>query len=332
VIGMVDKMITSLGQEQQNDDTKKTYCNKEFAQADDEKRTLADQIADYGKTIANSKEMLGTLVEDIGRVAGGIAALNKAVAEATKQRKDENVAFVEELSSNNAAIQILNIAKDRMQEFYNPKLARQDRERRAEGNFVSTNVAAAAPKSKGAVAEVQEAFSFLQTSDSQNGAPPPAPGTWDKSKSAKGESSGILGMLDTLIKDTEKQVREMKAEEKDTQFDYEAFMADSSEKHAADAKALSAKESAKAEKEAEIQKYTSELKSTAAEAAAAAEYVKGLHTECDWLLKNFAVRQGARTSEIASLRQAKAVLNGADYSGASFLQLEEKVKHNLRRR
>ena len=38
--------------------------------------------------------------------------------------------------------------------------------------------------------------------------------------------------------------------EKDAQFEYEQFMKDSSEKHAADAKAISVKESVKAETEA----------------------------------------------------------------------------------
>mmetsp|Transcript_16360 Transcript_16360/g.45404 ORF Transcript_16360/g.45404 Transcript_16360/m.45404 type:complete len:118 (+) Transcript_16360:573-926(+) len=44
------------------------------------------------------------------------------------------------------------------------------------------------------------------------------------------------------------------------------------------------------------------------------KYISGLHGECDWLLKYFDARKEARTSEIDSLSNAKAVLSGADFS------------------
>merc|ERR1719352_1216500 len=129
-----------------------------------------------------------------------------------------------------------------------------------------------------ASAAVQEAFSFVQTSAGQGRvAPDAAPDTWAKDKSAKGPSASILNMLNTLIKDTKKQVAEMKAEETDAQFEYEQFMKDSSEKHMSDSKALSVKESEKAEAEAGLQKRTKALKSTTAEATANAEYLASLH-------------------------------------------------------
>jgi len=34
--------------------------------------------------------------------------------------------------------------------------------------------------------------------------------------------------------------------------------------------------------------------------------------ECDWLLSNFQVRKEARSEEIDALKNAKAVLSGAD--------------------
>jgi len=102
-------------------------------------------------------------------------------------------------------------------------------------------------------------------------------------------------------------------------------MADSSEKHAEDAKAVSAKESAKADLEAAVQKHGLELKAVISEAAANAEYIMGLHKECDWLLKNFDVRKEARADEISALKKAKSILDGADYS---FLQLGA-VRHHF---
>ena len=43
-------------------------------------------------------------------------------------------------------------------------------------------------------------------------------------------------------------------------------------------------------------------------------YIEDLHQSCDFILQNFELRRDARTSEVEGLKNAKAVLNGADYS------------------
>ena len=52
----------------------------------------------------------------------GIKALDKQVAEATEQRKEEHEDYVEELAANSAAKELIGFAKNRMNQFYNPKL------------------------------------------------------------------------------------------------------------------------------------------------------------------------------------------------------------------
>ena len=57
-----------------------------------------------------------------------------------------------------------------------------------------------------------------------------------------------------------------------------------------------------------------------AEAAAVAELEKlagqnaALHKSCDFVVKNFDLRQEARQQEMDAIEQAKAVLSGADFS------------------
>jgi len=316
VMSMIENMITLLSKEQQNDENKKTYCNAELEKADDEEKTLEGLISDSAKTMANSKELVRTLSEDIVKVASEIRAMDKSVGEATKQRKEENAAFVEELQSNNAAVEILDIAKNRLNKFYSPKLYRAPPSRElSEADSITLNMGGtlAPTQAPGGIAgtgivALQDAFSFVQVS--------------------RQDSSGVTAMLDTLVKNIKKQLVEMQAEEKDAQAEYEQFVASSAEKHAASAKAVSVKESAKADAEASLMKHGHEHKTASNEAMANGEYLQGLHKECDWMLKNYGVRQEARSSEVASLRQAKAVLAGADYS---FLQLEQAPKHNLRR-
>merc|ERR1719456_324919 len=91
-------------------------------------------------------------------------------------------------------------------------------------------------------------------------------------------------------------------------------MGDAQEKRSQDSKAITDKESAKAETETELQGNEDSKKSKTIEAMETAKYIGDLHEECDWLLKYFDARKSARTGEIDALGKAKAVLSGADYS------------------
>merc|ERR1719158_625024 len=122
VIKMIDDMVVLLGKEQVDDDEKKAYCEAELDKAEDEEKQLNIEIEDLEKAIENAKESAATLAEEIEALVDGIKELDKAVAEATEQRKEEHEDFVTNLAANNAAKDIIGIAKNRMQKFYNPKL------------------------------------------------------------------------------------------------------------------------------------------------------------------------------------------------------------------
>merc|ERR1719331_1661534 len=121
-------------------------------------------------------------------------------------------------------------------------------------------------------------------------------------------------MIDLLIKDLDKEMTEAKTTEKDSQADYEQAMSDSAEKRATDSKTLADKTKAKADTTADMEAHTEEKAATTKTLMATLEYIQSLHAECDWLLQYFEVRKEARTGEIDSLKNAKAVLSGADFS------------------
>lgn len=72
-------------------------------------------------------------------------------------------------------------------------------------------------------------------------------------------------------------------------------------------------------------KYEEDTLSTKKEPVARIEVLGDLHSECDWLLQNYGVRKEARAGEVESLKKAKAVLAGADFSFFRF------HRHKLRR-
>merc|ERR1719390_214625 len=103
-------------------------------------------------------------------------------------------------------------------------------------------------------------------------------------------------------------------DEKNSQEEYEQMMADSAAKRQADSTSLSEKESAKAETAAALEAHKEDKASTLKELESTLETIKALHDECDWLLQYYDARKEARAGEVESLKNAKAVLSGADFS------------------
>merc|ERR1719410_2244660 len=111
-----------LKEEQTQDDDKKAYCAAEFDATDDKKKALERTMSLEATAIDKAKEAIATLTEEMAALEAGIVALDKSVAEATEQRKEENQDFTSMMASDTAAKELLGFAKNRLNKFYNPKL------------------------------------------------------------------------------------------------------------------------------------------------------------------------------------------------------------------
>jgi chromosome segregation ATPase len=303
VIAMIDEMVLTLKKEQADDDSKKEYCSTELDTADDKKKSLEKSISDSEAAIATTKEAIATLGEEIVALTDSIKALDKLVAEATEQRKEENADYKELMASDTAAKELLKMALNRLNKFYNPKMYQPPaKKERSAMDAISEDVGGA----------------FVQISahrqDENKAAPPPAPATWDAYAKRTEEHGGVVQMITLLITDLDKEMAEAETTEKDSQSDYEALMQDSADKRATDSKTMADKEGAKAQAEGDLQAHEDEKKQATRNLGETLKYIHDLHMECDWLLKYFDVRKEMRASEIDALGKAKAVLNGADYS------------------
>merc|ERR1719359_2090340 len=130
-----------------------------------------------------------------------------------------------------------------MNKFYNPKMYKAPPKRElSEDERITMNFGGTAGTGIAALAQASRV------------APPPPPETYGAYQKKGEESSGVIAMMDLLIKDLAKEIQEMQFEEKNAQEDYVKFMADSADKRAADSKSIAEKESAKAGLEADLQK------------------------------------------------------------------------------
>merc|ERR1719450_1609528 len=115
-------MVVLLGKQQKEDAKQKTYCETEFEKAADEEAATKTKLAQTDAALSELTDTIGTLMEEISALETSIAALDEEVAGATEQRKEEHAAYVAQMQMNEAAMGLVEKAKNRMQKFYNPTL------------------------------------------------------------------------------------------------------------------------------------------------------------------------------------------------------------------
>jgi hypothetical protein len=326
VIKLIDDMVVTLKQEQLDDEAKRDYCTATFDAAEDKKKETEHAIKDLETQIAEAEEAVTTMAEEIKALQDGIAALDKQVVQATEQRKDENAEYTELMASNSAAKELIGIAKNRMNKFYNPKLYKPPPKRElTEEERITLNMGgtlAPTPPPGGIAGTGVTALVDVKVHRADPGPPPETFGGYKK----KGEeSNGVIAMMDGLAAELDKEMTEAKAEEKDAQSDYETFMSDSADKRAEDSKSITEKSEAKATTETELEANKEAQGAKGKDLKVLVNMIRDLHADCDFLLENYDLREKARSDEIDALGKAKAVLSGADYS-ASLMQTGSRLR------
>lgn len=294
--------------------TKKEICEKQIDKAEDDLKQLEQTVADHEKEIEDTKEEVATLTDEIKALHEGIEELDKMVEEATTNRKEEHEDYVALMANNGAAKQLIGIAKNRMNKFYNPSQYKAPPKRvLSEEERITLNMGGTLAPTEAPGGIAGTGVTVLVHLHDQ-GAPPPPPETWGAYSKKSEESNGVLAMMDSLVADLDKEMQEAEFEETDSQKEYEQMMKDSAAKRVEDSKAITDKEGAKADGEASIQHLSEEKTAKMKEVMATVEVLQSLHGDCDWLLKNYDLRRDARSGEVDALKKAKAVLSGADFS------------------
>merc|ERR1719343_1900147 len=223
VIKLIDDLVALLAKEQTDDDSKKDYCANQFDETDDRKKFLEHTIAGEEAAIASAEESISTLSKEMAALEAGIRALDKSVADATAQRKDENAEYKALMASNTAAKEVLNFAKNRLNKFYNPKLykAPPKAELSSEDRIYSNMGGSVTTAAPGGIAGTGiTVFAQVSMHSDLSAAPGPPPDTWGAYASKSHENSGVIAMMDLLVKDLDKEMTEAEVDEKDSQAEY----------------------------------------------------------------------------------------------------------------
>merc|ERR1719379_2892843 len=217
------------GKEQDADNKKQPWCNGEFEKADREEKGEKTEIEKLEAEVQQDADEMAAISEEIVAMKAEIAELDKAVVEATEQRKEEHEDYVEGMQLSSTATELVKKAKNRLQKFYNPTLYK----------------APPVKKEMSMEEKILEAGgSFVQKR--ADVAPPPPPETFGAYEKSSEKSAGVLGLMDTIVKELDSDMKDAEYEEKTAQKDYEELMTDSAESRASKVAGITDKEVAKA--------------------------------------------------------------------------------------
>merc|ERR1719428_471915 len=140
-------------------------------------------------------------------------------------------------------------------------------------------------------------------------APPPGFGGAYQKNSGSG---GAMGMLQSIIADSKMVEADATHDEQQAQAAYESFVKDSNTEITSLNKEITDKTSLKAQADGDKVSAEADHKSTMGDLEDLNTLAGNLHRSCDFVLKNFETRQSSRAAEMDALKQAKAIMSGAD--------------------
>jgi len=275
---VVDDLVEKLKAEQADDVQQRDVCYEEIntnEKATLEKIPVRDDAATRIEEIGLAVDKLG---EEVAAAQDEITETQKETKVASENREKENHEFQLVVTDQRATQKIITKALDRLKAFYEKDAFLQLRSTKTAGH------------------------------STHGQAPPPGfSGEYKKSEGA----SGVLGMMQQVIDESKQVEEEAVKAEAEAQAAYEQFAKDSKESVDALNKSIADNQARGGKLDAEKIRTTEDLKSLNADLDGLKAFKIQVHSECDFLLKNFEVRQSSRTQEIEALAQAKAVMSGA---------------------
>jgi len=277
----IDDMVTQLIKEKEDEIKHRDFCTTGFNDNSRAQELKARDIDDLEAEIAQLTSTIAELAKSIGVLQSEITEMQLQLKRAGEDREVENKDFQATVSDQRETQKLLTSALNVLKAVYAKK--------------------------------------FLQVGASKRlgqPGPPPPPGFGEYKKA--GGAGGVLGMLEQIIADAKQLEMDAIKAESDSQKAYEVFLKDTNASIEKKNRDITNKTEEKATAEGD--------KTSAEEARDAAlneqqqnkNEEAALHKSCDFVMKNFDIRQAARDQEVEALRQAKAILSGAKFT--EFLQ------------
>jgi len=274
----IDDMIAQLLKEKEDEIKHKDFCVDEFNTNQLQTERKEREKEDLIAKIDDLEMTIKQLTEAIETLKAEIAEMQVQLKRAGEDREKQNKEFQMTVADQRATQKLLQAALTVLKGFYDKKAA-------------------------AALVQKQEPVG-----------PPPPPGFKEYKNNAA--SGGVMGMIQQIINDAKAMEAETIRSEEDAQKAYEDFVKETNASIEEKSKDIVNKSEQKAKAEQDLVQAQEEKEAVMLELEQLSNYNAQLHQSCDFVMKNFEIRQTARDEEIEALRQAKAILSGADFQAA----------------
>merc|ERR1712137_772040 len=274
----IDDMVAQLLKEKADEIKHKDFCVDEFNTNQLQTEKKDREKEDLLALIEDLELTIKTLTSEIDTLKSEIAEMQVQMKRAGEDREKENKEFQQTVADQRASQKLLTAALNILKGFYEKKEA-----------------------------------ALLQQ---EPAGPPPPPGFKEYKKNAA--AGGVMGMIQQIISDAKAMEAEAIRSEEDAQKAYEDFVKETNASIETKSKEIINKSAEKAKAEDELVETKKAKEAVMLELEQLSNYNAELHQSCDFVMKNFDVRQTARDEEVEALKQAKAILSGAKFE--EFLQ------------
>merc|ERR1712066_1023512 len=277
----IDDMIAQLLKEKADEIKHKDFCVDEFNTNQLQTERKEREKADLIAKIEDLELTIKQLTEAIDTLKAEIAEMQVQLKRAGEDREKQNKEFQSTVADQRETQKLLKAALGVLQDFYAKKAA---------------------------------AASLVQKQEPVG--PPPPPGFEAYKNNAA--SGGVMQLIQQIISDAKAMEAETIRAEEDAQKAYEDFVKETNNSIEAKSRDIVNKSEEKAKAETDLVRAKEDKEAVMLELEQLSNYNAELHQSCDFVLKNFDLRQTARDEEVEALRQAKAILSGAKFE--EFLQ------------
>jgi len=305
---LIDDMTSHLTTEGEDDAKHKSYCEAEFEKGEAGVKSAQENLDAKATAIGELKDQIANLADQTKGLEAEIVSLDASVATATLQRKNENAEYTESATMNEAALQLLEKAKQRLNKFYNPVLYKEPPKKELSMEEHLYDAAGRGEWNEAGFVQVRAHKAKTVA------VPPPPPAAFDAYAKKGEKSTGVLALIDMIRKDLSNDLKTAEVEEKAADKEYQDMMSTAAKTRAQNAKSITNNEAAQATLEENLTEVKGAKMLTFEQLQKAHELIGTLHQNCDFIMDNFDARKEARTNEIESLKNAKAVLAGASFS------------------
>mmetsp|Transcript_97928 Transcript_97928/g.285732 ORF Transcript_97928/g.285732 Transcript_97928/m.285732 type:complete len:700 (+) Transcript_97928:953-3052(+) len=275
----IDDMVAQLLKEKEDEIKHKDFCVDEFNKNQLQTEKKEREKRDLIAKIEDLELTIQTLADEIESLKSQIAEMQVQMKRAGEDREKQNKEFQMTVADQRETQKMLTAALTFLEDFYG-----------------------------------KQSTTFLQRQEPVG--PPPPPGFEAYKKNSA--SGGVLGLIKQIIGDAKAMEAEAIRSEEDAQKAYEDFVKETNASIEAKSREIVNKSEEKATAEADLVQAKESKEAVMLELEQLSNYNAELHQSCDFVMKNFEVRQTARDEEIEALKQAKAILSGANFN--AFLQ------------